>query len=645
MERKVKKLIILALCVIVLIACAKKENVDNFISGEAEPAAIFVQSHFEIDESGKITKYVGQEKDVVIPEKIGIVVVTAIGDRAFVKKGLTSVILHDSITSIGSHAFSENQLTTINIPDNVTSIGTWAFSDNQLRSITGNISSLSNGEFGNNQLSSVIIPDKVISIPYEVFNKNQLTSVTFHDRVISIGSDAFSGNKLASITIPPSVTSIGSGAFAGNQMTSVTIPDSVVKIDYQAFYNNPLTRITLGADVSLGGRTPPGGDFAPSFTDDFDGYYNSGKKAGTYVYSEGRWKRTDNILENNFEINEEGIVTAYYGNDTVIAIPSQIGGVKVTEIGHRVFSKKGLTGVTMPEDVTHIGDDAFSNNKITDVIIPHGVTSIGSKAFFNNELTSITIPKSIVSLGRDSFHYNPLQSITIGNNVELFEPSMAADGYIVTIRLGFDGIYYYTGRKAGTYRFFFNENAEGFPTVISPYSWRRIGNIEENGFEIDEDGTIVVYNGQDISVIIPEKIGGVTVTSIGYGAFNGLIRYQKLLSVSIPDTVTSIGAEAFSSNLLENISIPKSVISIGDGAFSYNKLTDVTIPDSVISIGDNAFSNGNYRFSNNYLTRISIGADVIIDWYTFPDNFYKYYESNGKKAGAYVKSNDRWDIK
>lgn len=54
-------------------------------------------------------------------------------------------------------------------------------------------------------------------------------------------------------------------------------------------------------------------------------------------------------------------------------------------------------------------------------------------------------------------------------------------------------------------------------------------------------GTITKYNGTDTVVVIPSKINGVTVTTIGTDAFLGL----NITSVTIPDSVTEIGSNAF----------------------------------------------------------------------------------------------------
>ena len=90
-------------------------------------------------------------------------------------------------------------------------------------------------------------------------------------------------------------------------------------------------------------------------------------------------------------------------------------------------------------------------------------------------------------------------------------------------------------------------------------------------------------------LVIPEKIDGVKVTSIGNRAFDFC---ESLTSITIPDSITRIGDEAFNCcRGLTSVTIPNSVTSIGKGAFEccYD-LTSVTIPYSVTSIGDYAFS-------------------------------------------------------
>ena len=71
-----------------------------------------------------------------------------------------------------------------------------------------------------------------------------------------------------------------------------------------------------------------------------------------------------------------------------------------------------------------------------------------------------------------------------------------------------------------------------------------------------------------------------------------LVRYLGTDTfVSIPDTVKSIGDEAFSGNeTMTSIEIPDSVTSIGYNAFkNCSALTGVSISDSVKKVGPGAF--------------------------------------------------------
>ena len=134
-----------------------------------------------------------------------------------------------------------------------------------------------------------------------------------------------------------------------------------------------------------------------------------------------------------------------------------------------------------------------------------------------------------------------------------------------------------------------------------------------NTFYFDETtGTITKYVESDTVVVIPSKINGVTVETIGHGAFER----SAVTSVTIPDSVTAILDRAFANCFqLTNISIPNSVTSIDFSAFEHctslksitlpsslrnismflfhncSQLTTIQIPDSVLSIQDYAFGN------------------------------------------------------
>lgn len=77
-----------------------------------------------------------------------------------------------------------------------------------------------------------------------------------------------------------------------------------------------------------------------------------------------------------------------------------------------------------------------------------------------------------------------------------------------------------------------------------------------------------------------------SVISIGADAFSNNI----IKTLTITGNVTIINERAFSSNQLTTLIIPNNVIEIKDSAFAYNQLSSLYIPASVLKIGPNAFN-------------------------------------------------------
>jgi hypothetical protein len=99
----------------------------------------------------------------------------------------------------------------------------------------------------------------------------------------------------------------------------------------------------------------------------------------------------------------------------------------------------------------------------------------------------------------------------------------------------------------------------------------------------DNTLTITGYTGTNTVLVIPTNINGLVVTSIGYNAFSAYD--NPLTSITMPDTVTSIGATAFYGCHNAIFTIPSGVTNIGQGAFAYcSSLTTFTIPGGVTTL-------------------------------------------------------------
>lgn len=94
-----------------------------------------------------------------------------------------------------------------------------------------------------------------------------------------------------------------------------------------------------------------------------------------------------------------------------------------------------------------------------------------------------------------------------------------------------------------------------------------------------DEATIIDLIDNDISgeVVIPETIGGYTVTAI-----EGTFVDTAVTSVVIPDTVKTIGSDTFMNSKVEKIDLGNGVTTIYDNAFTYApELVEINIPASV----------------------------------------------------------------
>jgi hypothetical protein len=87
---------------------------------------------------------------------------------------------------------------------------------------------------------------------------------------------------------------------------------------------------------------------------------------------------------------------------------------------------------------------------------------------------------------------------------------------------------------------------------------------------------------------IPDTIGGMAVTEIAAEAFSG--GTLSGTEISLPDTITEIGAWAFDDGRFKRINIPKKVTVINNGVFHRcTELEEIIIPRGITRIGISAF--------------------------------------------------------
>ncbi len=636
----------------------------------------------------------GKAGSVVLPGTV-----TTIADMAFYYcRSLTSVTIPIGVTVVGNSAFYGASITSATIPASVTAIAPSAFgSCYELTALTisSGVTAIGSSAFTScDGLTSVNIPASVTSIGASAFSScNGLTSVNIPASVISMSSGAFyactsltainvdpanafyssvngvlydkairtllqcPGGKAGSLAIPGTVTTIADGGFSYcSAITSVTIPEGVVNIGSNAFYScSALTSVNIPASVILIGSS--------AFTD------CPSLNAINVAPSNAMFASVDGILYNKGVTN---LMLCPGGKAGSITIPAS-----VTSIANYAFEYcESITSVTIPAGAISIGTYAFySCSALTSVTIPASVTTIGNYAFgYCSALTTAVIPANARTLGNSVFYYCsaltsvtiPASVTTIGNNVFVYCTSMTAINVDPANAKysSLDGVLYdkaktaviqCPGGKAGSlvlpdtvttigtnalrscnYLTSINIPNGVASITASTFSYCPILssiNVDPanakysslDGVLYDKAKTAVIQcpGGKAGSLVLPD-----TVTTIGANAFYNCV---SITSVTIPAGAISIGNYAFySCSALTSISIPASVTSIGSYAF-YNcySLTAVTIPDGVTSIANSVF------YSCSALTSVSIPASVTtIGSYAF----YNCYSLNAVTIPASVTS-------
>lgn len=501
-------------------------------------------SSFRIEE-GVLRKYEGNEPHVAIPEGV-----KRIAFRAF---------------------YAMVQVQSVAIPEGVEVVDSQAF-------------------HGCSSLAGVAFPDSVNRIGSKTFcGCAALREIVLPDRVRSIGDSAFSGcDSLERIVLPAALQSMGEAVFencAGlRRIRCVALPITAFEVEWRlALLNGFLTepeaypeerkseylrylksqkkRLLLQAvawddATTFAAYERMGLGLLPALRDELIDQAVKEKAQSVLAWLMDYKNRTanpqeearekDRVEQQEFDTPylakflkadwkwsslEDGTlcIEKYRGSAADVAIPPVIGKKAVTAIGAHAFQDCGrMESVVIPEGVTSIGFEAFSScARLRSVAFPDSLTCIGDNAFkWCGRLQDVELPGRLASIGNLAFCgctglrsvVFPVQVIRIGT-------------------LAFGG-------------------CTGLESVIPPEHVTHIGAraFDDTLWQRQQrlvilDGILAGYSGRDIDLVIPEG-----VTSITDWIF---LQEWRLRSITVPDSVTSIGEQAFyRCSALEMVSLP-----------------------------------------------------------------------------------------
>ncbi len=530
--------------------------------------------------------------------------VEEIGKQAFYDTALESIILPSSLTTIGNRAFSEcSQLATIEFSEHssLTSIGEGTFSICTA-------------------LKSIILPSSLTTIGNSAFDEcSQLATIEFaeHSSLTSIGESAFYNcTALKSVEFPKSLVFIGERAFSGTALNNITfnyssvdkfLTSSVEGFPYGCFGEDWSTNIKEIRVTNLINGQPMKNVLIPMGMETIKDYaFWNDVNVESVTFPDGfksipagAFRRTA-IKALKMPASLETIGDrAFEGCDMLEEITFNEG---LKTIGERAFQRcTAIAGIVLPNSVTEAGISAFAQCEdlesvvlstsltkiprgmfaacyhLAECVIPESVTEIGSHAFGHNfNLREIDLGSNVKSVGAYAF------SIADGGgdyeqNVDSWEilnkyASLRQNKFKVKLSEGLASI----GERAF-------EGREGLDAVRLPSTLASVGNMAFAGTAIRE-------------ITVPDAM-----TTIGMGAF---AQMNSLKRVKLPATLTEIGQEAFRATALTDIEIPEGVTTIGESAFAQCDLKSLSLPDAVTSVG------ANFIEDNNSLAYLSLGAGV-----------------------------------
>ena len=405
-----------------------------------------------------------------------------------------------------------------------------------------------------------------------------ITSLTFPEeydgypvQFVELGDSVFKNcTNLTEITLPDEISAIPKQAFYGcTSLTTVHVSDNIVSIGEDAFYNTPILNDQYdenGNEVVI-----------KYFGDWVIGMKSSlGEDERDISIKEGTVGIADCSFSKYYSINDISIVQIpstlkYIGNS---AFKNIWAGINFTDIvlpeglktiGNRAFESSSITEITVPGTVEYVGESAFSDSKIEKAVIEPGVKEIKDGAFNGcSKLTTVTIGDGIEKIGESAFSGNSsLTDVTIGEGLkELQGYSFANCKFLKKIDL---------------------------PDSLVSISSTTFQNsaIMENGLTQLKyaDNWLIGYNTNNTDD------SEVTVKKGTVGIASNALESHKMETLNLPDGLKYINSRAIASTSnLKTVTLPESLEKIDAQAFSSSHIPEITIPKSVLSIGDGAFN-------------------------------------------------------